>query len=837
MVLFMALALMLLPQEVCAVPVAQCNISDPFAENHMYYQPGDFIIASIISQIYRFSNPVNFERHPSRELLDLVQFMASGTYLASLELLSTRGRFIPNYKCDCQDNTVAVIGGPNSDVCLLMANILSIYKIPQLRYGSAPVMNDQTQGAFFQQMFPNWYHQYMGILQLLLFFKWTWIGVVCLHADSGERIVETVLPKFSQSGICFAFIEFFRNLTRFSADGGEMLEYVMEMFKVIMRSTANVVVIHGEIQTIAFLRMFLQISEIEDTPVKTKGDVWIMMGRIEFTSLSFQRHFDIDIIHGAISIAVQSNKVQGFQKFIQMRNPALEKEDGFIKVFWEEAFNCYFPNSEGDELDGEICTGDEKLETLPGSVFEMSMTGHSYSIYNAVYAVAHALQSMQLSKLKNRAMVERRRENLLKQQLWQLQHYLQRVSFNNSAGGEVSFDQNGNLVAGFDIINWVTFPNKSFVKVKVGHIDPISSKDKKLNISVDAMVWPSAFNQAQPLSLCNDFCQLGYVKAKKEGEPFCCYDCLLCPKGKISNQTDMDNCLQCPEDKYASFNQVLCIPKTVNFLSYGEPLGISLAIIAVFFSSITALVIWVFIKHKDTPIVKANNRSLTYTLLISLLLSFLCALLFIGGPEKMTCLLRQTAFSIIYSVAISCILAKTLIVVLAFMATKPGSNMRKWVGQRLAIPVVLSCFLIQTTLCIVWLATSPPSPDFDMHSVAEEIVLECNEGSVIMFYSILGYLGFLALVSFMLAFLARKLPDSFNEAKFITFSMLVFCSVWISFVPTYLSTKGKYMVAVEIFSNLASSAGLLGCIFSPKCYIILLKPELNNREQLVIRKI
>lgn len=161
---------------------------------------------------------------------------------------------------------------------------------------------------------------------------------------------------------------------------------------------------------------------------------------------------------------------------------------------------------------------------------------------------------------------------------------------------------------------------------------------------------------------------------------------------------------------------------------------------------------------------------------------------------------------------------------MTFKLTTPGRRMRGMLASgapKLVIPI---CTLIQLVLCGIWLATSPPFIDRDTESEHGKTIIICNKGSVIAFHVVLGSL---ALGSFTVAFLARNLPDRFNEAKFLTFSMLVFCSVWITFLPVYHSTRGMVMVVVEVFSILASSAGLLGCIFLPKCCVILLKPDSN----------
>uniref|UniRef100_A0A670K2F4 G-protein coupled receptors family 3 profile domain-containing protein n=1 Tax=Podarcis muralis TaxID=64176 RepID=A0A670K2F4_PODMU len=738
------------------------------------------------------------------------------TFRTALDLIFKSHMFLPNYKCATEKNLLAVIGGLSSDTSFHLMDVLVPNKL---------------EVPSVYRMVPNENLQYMGIIWLLQHFRWTWVGLFVVDDNSGEQFLKILEPLIFRHGICSAFTK--------RIPKGNLMEDLINQFYDSSEihisfpdCKASTVIMYGESLRILRLRTFMHSQDSGNTKNPLFGKVWIVTTQTDFILTGGTRGWDFQMFQGTISFAIHTKEVPGFREFLQNIKPARTERDGFLQNFWEQAFDCSFPDPGMPVMDDDTCTGEETLETLPAGLFEMHMTGHSYSIYNAVYALAHALHAMVLAGSKPKSKAVGNSVKLQSLQPWQVissqqtllismtDDYMVSISFNNSAGETISFNDQWEISGGFDIMNLITFPNNSFQRIKVGSVAPHVADRKGITISENKIVLP--------LSVCNEYCHHGHEKKRKEGEKFCCYDCAPCPDGKISNQTDMEDCFKCPEDQYPSKNRSQCNPKIINFLSYEEPVGKGLASVTASFSFITTLVFATFIKHKDTPTVKANNRDLTYILLVSLLLCFLSSLLFIGQPGKVTCLLRQPTFVIIFSVAVSCMLAKTTIVSLAFMATKPGSRVKKWVGKKVSYSIAVFCSLVQLGFCTVWLSTFPPFPDLDMHSVNEEIIVQCNEGSVTMFYCVLGYMGLLAISSFIVAFLARKLPDSFNEAKFITFSMLAFCSVWLSFLPTYLSTKGKGMVAVEIFSILTSSAVLLGCIFFPKCYIILLRPELNK---------
>ncbi|XP_041433220.1 vomeronasal type-2 receptor 26-like, partial [Xenopus laevis] len=270
-------------------------------------------------------------------------------------------------------------------------------------------------------------------------------------------------------------------------------------------------------------------------------------------------------------------------------------------------------------------------------------------------------------------------------------------------------------------------------------------------------------------SQCSASCPPGYRKVPQNGAPSCCYDCASCSEGEVSNLTDMENCVKCPDYKWPNHAKTLCLEKPSEFLSYDrDPLTLIFNVITLVLFLISLSMLGIFILFRDTPVVKANNRNLSFILLVSIKLSFLSVFLFLGHPVDITCMLRQTSFAITFSTSVSCVLSKTIMVCIAFKASKPGSSWRKWIGPKVANYIAFVCSVIQIVISVIWLVISAPFAEENIHSKPGIIIIQCNEGSVVAFYIVLSYMGLLASVSFIVAFLARTLPDSFNEAKYIT---------------------------------------------------------------------
>ncbi|XP_036023520.1 vomeronasal type-2 receptor 26-like [Onychomys torridus] len=722
-----------------------------------------------------------------------------GALHETMSFLTRQEEPIPNYTCQHGSPQAALVGDTRSSLSVSMARLLGLYKFPQVSYSSSlPSLSDKIQFPSFLRTVTSDLTSSLAVTQLIIHFQWSWVIILAHDDEYGQQASSLATQELSRAGVCIEVI--------LHVASHESLGKTEEIVQNMQKSTARAVLVflsNANFQPILYGLLGTTLSD----QVWVSKDTLHMAFALTIPGIS-------RVLHSTFGLLYHSSRATGFPDFLAHLQPSQTPEDMFIKKFWEFTFDCKWPHQSSTVTEGvQLCSGNESLKNKQYAFPEVSKTDVAYT---AVYSIAHALQDMITHGHQHGKVTDS--EDF---QPWQLLHALRKVHFKTPDGSEIMYDASGDLVTKFDIFQGWKTPEGIFKLVHIGMIDPQVSSGSKMMIHLKG-------DLQVPRSVCSESCLPGFSQVPRLGAPNCCFDCRPCPEGQFADQRDMKSCLLCPKEQYSSHTRDRCLPRTEIFLAFEEPLGFMLALVALFLAGLAVLVLGVFLKHRDSPVVRANNRSLSYLLLVSLCLCALCALLFLGRPSVTTCLLRQTTFAVVFTVAVSSVLAKTLTVVLAFRVTRPGDRIRVCLNPGASTSVVLIASFIQVVLCGVWLATSPPFPDRDMVSEPQHIVIQCQEGSGTIFFCVLGYLGFLAVGTFSVAFLARGLPDVFNETKFLTFSMLLFCSVWIAFLPLYHSARGKSTVAVEIFSILASTAGLLGGIFIPKCYIILLKPERNT---------
>ncbi|XP_066566344.1 vomeronasal type-2 receptor 1-like [Amia ocellicauda] len=741
-------------------------------------------------------------------------------FRAATALISGVGNTFTDYSCTGTPPVLGIVGDPGSTHSIAISRMLGLFRLPLVSYyATCSCLSNKEEYPSFFRTIPSDKFQVKAMVQILRYYGWTWVGAIASNDDYGLFALKNFVEEVNKFG-CVAFSEILpRN--------NDMSE-ILKIIDTIKQSTAKIIVVFS---TEAYL--FPLAEEIVRQNIRQRQ--WIA-SEAWTTSVVFQTKELLPYFGGTIGIAIRRGEMPGFEQHLLQVRPVFDPANNLVIKFWEAFFECKFKENtgKGNSTISKICTGSEDIISKKNEYNDVSELRATYNVYKAVYAFAHSLHDLMSCESGKGPFENNSCADITRVQPWQLLHYLGKVNFTTHYGDRVSFDENGDALAIYDVMNWQRADDGSVKIETIGLFDESAPAGQELTLQEDKIFW-NFYSKRPPRSVCSESCLPGTRKATRKGEPLCCFDCIPCAEGEISNETDSIHCYTCPPEFWSNPGRNQCVLKEIEFLSYEEPLGISLTTISIFGACNSIGVLVIFFYYRNTPVVKANNSELSFLLLLSLILCFLCSLLFIGQPLHLTCMLRHIVFGISFVLCISCILVKTIVVIMAFKATLPDNNVMKWFGAAQQRGTVFVFTVIQAVICIIWLSTASPVPFKNTKYQNSKIIFECNIGSITGFSCLLGYIGLLASVCFLLAFLARNLPDTFNEAKYITFSMLIFCAVWIAFVPAYVSSPGKYSDAVEIFAILASSFGLLISIFAPKCYIILLRPEKNSKKALMGR--
>ncbi|XP_010137799.1 PREDICTED: taste receptor type 1 member 1-like, partial [Buceros rhinoceros silvestris] len=146
----------------------------------------------------------------------------------------------------------------------------------------------------------------------------------------------------------------------------------------------------------------------------------------------------------------------------------------------------------------------------------------SFSVYSAVYAVAHGLHELlgcASGSCSKRTVYP-----------WQLLPKIKQVNF-TLYKSRVSFDANGDIRKGYDIIMWNwSGPSWAFDVIGTFRVSP-----ERLILEPGKALWHTSNGQA-PASVCSEACQPGEKRLQRSRHR-CCFSCVACPSGTFLNRS------------------------------------------------------------------------------------------------------------------------------------------------------------------------------------------------------------------------------------------------------------------------------------------------------------
>nr|XP_015216168.1 PREDICTED: extracellular calcium-sensing receptor-like [Lepisosteus oculatus] len=543
---------------------------------------------------------------------------------AAMALMNGNEETLSDTSCSRPAAVQAIIGESGSSPTIAVLAAVGPFHIPVIsHFATCACLSNRRRFPSFFRTIPSDYYQSRALAQLVKHFGWTWVGAIRSNNDYGNNGMATFVQAAQQEGICIEYSESFYRT--------DPHHKVLKLIDIIKKSTAKVIV--------AFLaqgEMNILLDEL--SLQKVAGLQWIgTEAWITATNLATAQN--LRVLSGSMGFAVSNSMIQGLKEFLLNVHPSQAPGNDLLYEFWEKAFSCSF-RIEGNTADQHACTGLESLKELKNQYTDVTELRISNNVYKAVYAVAHSLHNLLKCKTgqgspSNSSCMSKIKTEQSEVNYWRFSQVLENlktVNFRAETGEQVFFDDSGDPVARYELVNWQLVNESTVQFTTIGYYDASLPAGRQFVMNQVDIVWTGG-QREKPVSVCSESCPPGTRKAVRRGRPVCCYDCIRCAEGEISNTTDSNECIQCPLKYWPNKIRTKCVLKPIEFLSFGELMGVVLSIFSLVGTCLTLGIALIFFKFKHTPIVKANNSELSFLLLFSLTLCFLCSLTFIGQPS------------------------------------------------------------------------------------------------------------------------------------------------------------------------------------------------------------
>ncbi|NXH44853.1 TS1R1 protein, partial [Dicaeum eximium] len=692
-----------------------------------------------------------------------------------------------------EPQAVAVIGPDSTRLALTTAAVLSLFLVPEISYeASTESLSMKRLYPSFLRTIPSDRQQVKAIFLLLQHFGWTWVVLLGSDTTYGRAGLDALQELLSASDVCVAY-----------------------RGTIPANSDTNNPELHNVVQSIRDVKVNVTVV------FANKGSA------VPFFEVVIQRNITsmVWVASEDWSLAQAVWRLPGIQTIGSVFGMAVEKpESTMVKRFeaWKMSgegavAECGSGAEAGREsvenapLDcTPCCTGCRALATVPDPYDAQG----SFNVYSAVYAVAHGLHDVLGcdSGACSKGTVYP----------WQLLQKIKEVNFTLHQS-RISFDANGDILKGYDIIMWKWLDSNWTSEV----IGTFRVNPDRLSIESDKIQWHTKDGKA-PSAVCSEACEKGEMRLQQSNHK-CCFSCVACQPGTFLNTSDPFDCHACGLGEWAPAGSEVCFNRTIEFLSWSEPLSWVLLALAVLLMLLIAALTVLFALNASTPVVKSAGGKMCFIMLGSLACTCSSLFCYFGEPTRVVCLLRMPLFAISFTVFLSCMATRSFQILCIFkLNARCPALYEAWVRRQGPVLFVAASTAVQAVLCVAIEAASPSVPRREYGARDQWVVLECTQSAAAD--AATAYTLLLGAGCFALSYAGTDLPAAYNEAKSLTVSLLLHLGCSAAVLCWQGALRGRAETTARVLSTLGTLTALLGGYFVPRAFVILLRPHQNTAE-------
>ncbi|KAH7946901.1 hypothetical protein HPB52_005894 [Rhipicephalus sanguineus] len=711
-----------------------------------------------------------------------------------------------------------VVGGSYSEVSLQVANLLRLFRIPQISPASTGTsLSDKTRYDFFARTVPPDTFQALAMVDVVQRFNWSYVSLVTSEGQYGDSGMTAFTREARARNICIAVNE--------KVPHSATMETFDQIYQnLLLKANARGVVLFTRAEDARGVLAAAKRANRSEDFVWVASDGW---GKQEKLVEGLE-----EVAEGAITIELESRFIPDFDAY--MRNLTVEnnRRNPWFKEYWEDVFQCVVRDD--DEAGSAAATATRRsgngssLPTCSKNLRLDESVGYQQEtkvqfVLDAVYAMAHALHKVweHLCEPRNEVYCNAMRDidgGVL------YKKYLLNVTFEDMAGSIVRFDPKGDGLAPYRIYNYQRQqPNTSRYEYRA-----VGRWLDELQLNVDEVRW-ARNSRRVPVSICSAQCGVGEIKIVQAGDT-CCWICNRCEPWQYV--LDEYTCADCGDGRWPYAHKLSCYNLTLQYMRFDSIFAVVPVVIACLGIVLTLATMAVFVANNETPIVKASGRELSYLLLSGILICYLMTFVLLLKPAPASCASQRFGVGLGFSIIYSALLTKTNRISRIFESARRSARRPSFISPKSQVVISLMLISVQVVASVVWFVVEPPSvrrehPD----GKRDQVILKCRIKDSSFLVSLV-YNMMLICVCTVYAIKTRKIPENFNESKFIGFTMYTTCIIWLAFVPIYFGTGNSFQIQITTLcvSISLSAYVALFCLFSPKIYIILCHPDKNVRK-------